>query len=82
LNALYDDDSDDVHAAPSSSWNAEGENCPEISAQMVQHLRALKFLKNQNANPLTIDVVLKTHDIFDAWSSGRQWQVYQKWQVA
>jgi hypothetical protein len=49
---------------------------------MVQHLRALKFLKNQNANPLTIDVVLKTHDIFDAWSSGRQWQVYQKWQVA
>jgi Fic family protein len=63
LNALYDDDLDDLHAAPSSSWNAEGENLQEISAQMIQHLRAFKFLMNQNANPLTIDVVLKTHEI-------------------
>ena len=63
LNALYDDDSDDLHAAPPFSWNAEGENLREISAQMIQHLRALKFLMNQVKNSLTVDVVLKTHEV-------------------
>jgi Fic family protein len=63
LNALYDVDSDDLHAAPPFSWNAEGENLREISAQMIQHLRALKFLMNQVKNSLTVDVVLKTHEV-------------------
>ena len=66
LNALYEDDTDDLHAAPSSSWNAEGDNPQHISIQMAQHLRALKFLMHQVVNPLTVEVILKTHEVLMA----------------
>ena len=66
LNELYEDDTDDLHAEPSSSWNAEGDNLQHISIQMKQHLRALKFLMHQVANPLTVQVILKTHEVLMA----------------
>jgi Fic family protein len=66
LNDLYESYSDDLHAAPCSSWNAEGQNPQHISIQVTQHLRALKFLMQHLANPLTVEVVLKTHSVLMA----------------
>jgi Fic family protein len=66
LNELYQDDTDDLHAAPSSSWNAEGEVPQQISIQMMQHLRAFKFLMHHVVDPLTVEVILQTHEILMA----------------
>ena len=66
LHQLFDDDTDDLHAAPSSSWNAEGDSPLHIPIQMTQHLRALKFLFHRVVSPLTVDVILKTHEILMA----------------
>jgi Fic family protein len=66
LNDVYDCDTDDLHSAPSFSWNAEGENAQQVSIQMIQHLRAFKFLMNHVAAPLNVDVLLKTHEVMMA----------------
>ena len=66
LYQLYDDDTDDLHAEPSSSWNAEGDIPLHIPIQLIQHLRALKFLFRCVDSPLTVDVILKTHEILMA----------------
>jgi Fic family protein len=66
LHQHFDDDTDDLHAAPSSSWNAEGDIPSQIAIQMIQHLRALKFLLCRVDSPLTVAVILKTHEILMA----------------
>ena len=66
LHQLYEDDTDDLHAAPLFSWNAEGEIPKQISIQMIQHLRAFKFLMHHVVNPLTVEVILKTHEVLMA----------------
>lgn len=66
LHQLYDDDTDDLHAAPSCSWNAEGDIPLHIPIQMIQHLRALKFLLHHVGDPLTVDVILRTHEVLMA----------------
>ena len=68
LDTLFDD-ADEENAAPYAEWDAEGqmrESNKKTAAQLVQHLRSLKFLMRMVAKPLTVDVIIKTHEVLMA----------------
>ena len=73
LEASYDASADDEDAAPGADWNAEGEEDPtarngakKTAVQLLQHLRALKFLMQQVDMPLSAEIILKAHEVLMA----------------
>ncbi|KXS13600.1 hypothetical protein M427DRAFT_364871 [Gonapodya prolifera JEL478] len=71
LEGIFNTDLDEDLTSPAkATWPAEGIRAQtrETTAQMVQHLRALKYLMQHVHQSLTPDVIIKCHRILMAGS--------------